>query len=142
MTTKVIKTKWGTAKVNSKGYYHITSRKEGYPFKKLHRLIYEAYYGQIPDGYHVHHIDGNKLNNRIDNLQLLSKSEHSSLHNSEENHPQWKNYPRIIKWGFDKNKQVYAIRYEGKYLKQSIYLHKLYKWWGNNHPDEFLYLEI
>ena len=82
MTAKVLKTKWGTARVNSHGYYVITSRKEGYHHKKLHRLIYEAYYGKIPEGYHIHHRDFDKLNNHHDNLQLLTVSEHLSLHHS------------------------------------------------------------
>ena len=53
-----------------------------------------------------------------------------------------KNYARIIKYGFDKGKQVYMVKYNGKVLKQSIHLHKLYKWWGENYPNELLYLEI
>jgi hypothetical protein len=61
---------------------------------------------------------------------------------SGENNPRWKNYPRIIKQGFKHGKQLYAIRYEGKILKKSVYLHRLYKFWGENHSDEFLYLEI
>lgn len=31
--------------------------------------------------YDVHHIDGNKLNNSPDNLMVLTRSEHSKLHN-------------------------------------------------------------
>lgn len=38
----------------------------------VHRIVYEAFHGPIPDGVTVDHIDGNKLNNHIDNLQLLS----------------------------------------------------------------------
>ena len=33
-------------------------------------------------GYEVHHIDGNKDNNKIDNLKLLSKEEHCKIHNN------------------------------------------------------------
>lgn len=58
------------------------------------------------------------------------------------NSPKWKNYPRITKKGFIGGKQQYAIRYKGKTLKVSVYLHKLYKWWGENYPNELLYLEI
>lgn len=48
---------------------------------KIHRVIWECVNGEIPNGYHIHHIDGNKLNNSIYNLELLSTSEHHTLHN-------------------------------------------------------------
>ena len=32
----------------------------------------------------VHHIDGNRENNSLDNLQLLTKSEHSKIHNPKQ----------------------------------------------------------
>lgn len=44
-----------------------------------HRLVYESYYGKIPDGYDVHHIDGDTYNNDIDNLECLSHSDHSRI---------------------------------------------------------------
>ena len=31
----------------------------------------------------VHHKDGNKLNNSIDNLELLTRAEHINLHRTE-----------------------------------------------------------
>jgi len=49
-------------------------------FLRLHRYIYEMHYGEIPKGYEIHHKDGNKLNNNIDNLEILTKSEHTKLH--------------------------------------------------------------
>ena len=33
-------------------------------------LVWEAFNGDIPQDYKVVHIDGNKLNNRLDNLKL------------------------------------------------------------------------
>ena len=50
----------------------------------LHRKIWEDYYNRIiPNNCVIHHIDGNKLNNKIGNLQLLSRSEHSKLHTEQ-----------------------------------------------------------
>ena len=173
-----MKTKFGKAKIYN-GYYYIISRKEGNCNKLLHRLIWEDFYGtKIPEGYHIHHKNGNKLDNCILNLQLLSESDHIRLHRSgtnlSEEHKQqiskslkdkccseeykqkiiknlnhgygenniaWKNYARIIKKGFKNNKQIYSIKYEGKYLKYSFYIHKLYKWFAKNYPNEYLYFE-
>ena len=61
---------------------------------------------------------------------------------SRENNPSWKDYHRIIKEGFDNGKQRYSIRYEGKVLKKSVYIHKLYKWFGKNYPNQYLYFEV
>ena len=53
--------------VNNKDYYE-------------HRLVWEREYGAIPTNYAIHHLDGNKLNNDLSNLQCLSFSEHRKLH--------------------------------------------------------------
>lgn len=50
----------------------------------LHRAVYSYYFGDIPDGYIVHHIDFNAANNVIDNLQALTPSEHRAIHNLDE----------------------------------------------------------
>ena len=77
---KIIHTKFGNAQI-VKGYYRISSVKEGNRNKMLHRLIFEDFYGEIPDGYIVHHKDENKTNNCIMNLQLMRFGAHTSLHN-------------------------------------------------------------
>lgn len=42
-----------------------------------HRWIMEQHLGRKLEPWeHVHHIDGNHLNNLIDNLEVLSNSEH------------------------------------------------------------------
>lgn len=48
--------------------------------RQEHRLVWEAAHGPIPDGYEIHHVDGNGHNNSLDNLVLLSRSEHTKLH--------------------------------------------------------------
>jgi hypothetical protein len=48
----------------------------------LHRHIMSIFIGRWIDvDEHVHHIDGDGLNNRISNLVLLTKSEHTAIHN-------------------------------------------------------------
>ena len=48
--------------------------------KRLHRTVWEFHNGPIPAGYDIHHIDGDRANNDIDNLQLLEGSEHGRVH--------------------------------------------------------------
>jgi len=48
-------------------------------YKMEHRLVFESYYGVIPEGYDVHHIDGDTYNNDIDNLECLSHKDHATL---------------------------------------------------------------
>lgn len=56
--------------------------------KTNHRLIWMVANGcDIPEGYDVHHIDGNKLNNSINNLELVNRFEHNSYHKSGERSP-------------------------------------------------------
>ena len=46
-----------------------------------YRRLYEKHYGiKIPPEYIIHHIDGNRGNNAIDNLVLLPKYTHEILH--------------------------------------------------------------
>ena len=51
--------------------------------KRLHRIVWEAHNGPIPDKFDVHHINGDRADNDIENLQLLPQSEHHSLHMKE-----------------------------------------------------------
>lgn len=38
--------------------------------RRVCELVWEAFQGEIPQGFRVCHIDGNKQNNRLDNLKL------------------------------------------------------------------------
>jgi hypothetical protein len=46
----------------------------------LHRLVYEATVGPIPDGHDLHHIDGDKSNNAAANLAPVEHGEHTLHH--------------------------------------------------------------
>lgn len=48
--------------------------------KRLHRVVWEYHYGKIPEGFDIHHKDGNPGNNQIDNLELLLRREHHQKH--------------------------------------------------------------
>jgi len=43
---------------------------------RLHRDVWKAAFGPIPDGCHIHHRDGNCANNRIENLECIDAKEH------------------------------------------------------------------
>lgn len=48
--------------------------------KKVHVLEWEKHNGQKPDGYDIHHKDENKANWQIENLMLVSRSDHYKIH--------------------------------------------------------------
>lgn len=43
----------------------------------VHRIVYEAFVGEIPKGLQINHMDGNKQNNHISNLELCTPSENT-----------------------------------------------------------------
>lgn len=49
---------------------------------RLHRAVWEFTNGTIADGMAVHHIDEDRSNNRLDNLCLMVRGEHTSMHQS------------------------------------------------------------
>jgi Mor family transcriptional regulator len=49
----------------------------------MHRAVWEHYNGPITDSRHIHHIDSDRSNNKIENLELLDQSSHMKNHYSE-----------------------------------------------------------
>ncbi len=67
-----------SASDNGTGYLQITLSKHGICKKyTVHRLVMLAFVGQRPDGCNINHVDGNKHNNRLSNLEYLSCGENS-----------------------------------------------------------------
>ena len=63
----------------SSGYFNITLQQIGLPKKHfyVHRLVDEIFNGPIPDKMQINHIDSNKQNNCIDNLEVAPRSENA-----------------------------------------------------------------
>lgn len=49
----------------------------------VHTVVAMRYIDEFYKGCIVHHIDGNTHNNCVDNLRVLSRSQHSSVHNKD-----------------------------------------------------------
>lgn len=159
--TRYMKSEYGNVGINKAGYHIITSAKEGNLKKRVHRLIWEDWYGKpVPKGYVIHHINGDKTDNRIQNLQCVESGVHTRFHHKgkkckpfteehkkklgkskkgkplSEEHKQkiaesnkgihLLKYARVVKNGVsNEGKQNYALRYDGKMIKQSIFKEKL-----------------
>lgn len=61
---------------NSRGYMYVNLCKNGkYRSITVHRLVAIAFLGKRDEGFEVNHIDGNKENNCISNLEWVTKSQ-------------------------------------------------------------------
>lgn len=71
--------------INYLGYYYVDLSKNGKKYRKtVHQLVMTAFYPNFHYGDLVNHIDGNKLNNRLDNLEPTTPSDnevHKYSHN-------------------------------------------------------------
>jgi hypothetical protein len=78
----------GSTRTNYAGYIEVKvrtgARKKNWAFE--HRLVWEQANGPLPEGAFIHHLNGAKSDNRLENLHLvLSNSEHHREHHAEEN---------------------------------------------------------
>ncbi len=64
------------------GYYSLTTDDR----MLMHRYVWENEKGEIPKGWDIHHIDNDRSNNQVENLECLPKAEHTrrySPHNNQ-----------------------------------------------------------
>lgn len=102
----------------NRGYLRICLSKNGGQFYfMVHRLVYEAFNGRIPKFKHkgkshgsemleINHKDENKLNNRLDNLELVTRTQNNKYGN------------RIKKAAATMSKRVYQYTKDLKLVKE------------------------
>ena len=67
-----IKNRWTFGTTTHYGYKQITVGRKSF---RLHRVLWEAFNGPIPDGLQIDHINRNKLCNNLSNLRICTPSE-------------------------------------------------------------------
>lgn len=64
--------------INSSGYKRVTLSKNNIQKRFLiHRLVYETFISDIPKGLTINHKDLDKLNNNINNLEIMTSLENN-----------------------------------------------------------------
>ncbi len=93
----------------------------------VHRLVWQTIHGPIPKGMQVHHIDENKLNNHISNLELLPIGVHQGLH--------LKNKPKSEETK-EKMRKIWASMSEEAKKARQLPARLAAAAWRNEHPEE------
>ncbi|EAA7987469.1 endodeoxyribonuclease [Salmonella enterica] len=78
---RLVKGRWLKPGVNSRGYMtcHLAAQDGTSSSKSVHRLVAETFIDNPCNNGYVNHIDGNKLNNNVCNLEWVTSSE-NQLH--------------------------------------------------------------
>lgn len=98
--------------------------------KYTHRRVWEEHFGKIPDGFIIHHKNGDKNDNRIENLILMTRADHMSLHASIKRGEKW-NGEQLTE------EQKRRIKHE-YYLKNKSHSQKRSKKYYEEHRKEIL----
>lgn len=65
--------------ITRNGYYQVgLCKNSNEKFYQVHRLVYEAFNGPIPEGLQVNHISERKSDNRLLNLNLMTPKENTN----------------------------------------------------------------
>lgn len=66
------KNKRKVGSIDGAGYYTTEIQNKSW---KIHRIIYIMFYGDIPEGFWIDHINGIKTDNRIENLRMVTPTQ-------------------------------------------------------------------
>jgi hypothetical protein len=100
---------------------------------QLHRFIWGVTRGEIPDGFCIDHIDGNKTNNLIENLRLATLSQNSWNRRKQSNGDPY--FPKGI-CAFKSGGYVAHIQRNGRrWHKYSYDLSELMAWLNAKRAD-------
>lgn len=97
--------------INTSGYRKLSHSVNGRQICVLaHRVIWEAINGPIPEGMFINHRDGDKLNNAIDNLEMVTHLE--NMRHAHETGLMEPNYLAVRKRGDDIARKVFVEMWE------------------------------
>ena len=78
----------------------------------VHRLVWSAFHGEIPEGYEINHKDEDKTNNRLDNLELVTRKENNNYGTRNERAAKTQTNRK------DLSKPVFQYTLEGELVKE------------------------
>lgn len=122
--------------VNKYGYKRICLHKDGIgKTHSIHKIVFMSFKGRIIDNLVIDHIDGDKLNNNIDNLRQISNRDNSSRGQKPKFDRGVTFFKKINKFGC--NIQINKIRYflgtfDTEKGASEAYKKALYNWTHDN----------
>lgn len=123
---------WKGGKVKHDGYWlvwnlnYLFVTKNGYVYE--HRLVYEKYYNCILLPYTViHHINGIRDDNRIENLKPMYKAKHHSLENKKNMSDRYCSQCGSKTTWFNKNNYKQWLKYKNGYVCFNCYQKNRYQ---------------
>ena len=86
-----------------------------------YRKIWETYNNKkIPEGYEIHHIDGNKNNNNLNNLKCITIEEHLEIHRKQKDYGAVQSILMRMSLDDDKRQEIRdcASKHQKKLIKE------------------------
>ena len=124
---------WKGGKTTERGYEIIKAYTHPFApknkYMRKHRYILEIYYSIkfgfpiyiLSKWFAIHHKDGNKRNNRIENLQILTHSKHTTITNNTQRIYKRMDYSGVTCLLCGSDKTSFAVRKEIKYYRWHHY---------------------